>query len=166
MPRVVPGTNNFSSSVNKKNPEIFLYGLNSRQPAARTTISFVSWQQRPQRQQRVVEYTTRLGGSSLVISNIKNESQPSQVNAIIASTKATVKEAMADLETQIATLNANIGTRFSFSDESGIITENCYIMNMTYNFKAVDGGARAIAIIQMTIMTDTPQPAASNRQGN
>lgn len=129
-------------------------GLDSKKPKATSAISFVSWQQRPMQQERVVEYTTRLGGSQLIISNVKNESPASSVLATLSSNAADVTAAVKALETAIKTLRDNIGTRFTFTDENGIVIERCYIVNMTYNIKAVDGGAKAIANLQMTVMTD------------
>ena len=47
------------------------------------------------------------------------------------------------------------GNSYLFTDENNIVTERCYIVNMNYNIRAVDGGAKAIATVQMTVMTDT-----------
>jgi hypothetical protein len=135
--------------------KITFTGLNSSQPRLVTAIEFVSWQQRPMKQMRQVEYTTRLGGSQLVISNVKNESPASSVSAIIAENQTTVAASITALEATLEVMRKNIGTRFTFTDENNIVTERCYIVNMNYNIRAVDGGAKAIATVQMTVMTDT-----------
>jgi len=135
--------------------KITFTGLNPSQPRVATAIEFISWQQRPMQQMRQVEYTTRLGGSQLVISNVKNESPASSVSAIIAENGATVNASVSALEETLEVIRKNIGSRFTFTDENNIVTERCYIVNMNYNIKVVDGGAKAIATVQMTIMTDT-----------
>lgn len=134
--------------------KILFTGLNQKKPKATTTIDFVSWQQRPQKQMRQVEYTTRLGGSKLIVSNLKNESPASSVTAVITSNAASTKASVEALEATIQTLADNIGTRFTWTDENGVVIDRCYIMSMTYNIKAVEGPAKAIATLNMTVMTD------------
>lgn len=118
-------------------------------------VLFRTWQQRPMKPMKQVEYTTRLGGSQLIISNVKTESPMSQVVATMTANEATVKQSIEKLETQIKILRENIGKRFTMIDENLIVLDRNYIMNMTYNIQAVDGPANALATINMNIMTDT-----------
>ena len=122
--------------------------------AQNTTIEFVSWQGRIQKPKKVVEYTTRLGGSRLVISNIKKESQLTTSIAVMSSTGADVTDAVIDLEDKIKTLRKKQGDRFTWTDENGIEIERCYLVDFSYVIKAYDGASKALATISFQIMTD------------
>lgn len=129
-------------------------GLNPKRPKNTNNFLFISWQQRVMKPQNQVEYTTRLGGKSLIISNIKTESPVSNVVAVMRSNKVILKEAIEQLEAIAQTFRDNIGVRFSWIDDNGIVTERCYIVNMTYNIKAYDGPSIALAEYNFQIMTD------------
>jgi hypothetical protein len=135
--------------------KITFTGLNAGKPTDKTELSFISWKQRIMLQQRQVEYTTRLGGSQLIISNVKNESPVSQVTAVIQSNLVDVKTSIQDLENKMKTLSDNVGTMFTWTDDNGLVRERCYIVApITYNINAVAGAAKAIATVSMSIMTD------------
>ena len=121
-----------------------------------TTINFISWVGRPQQSKKVIEYTTRLGGSQLIISNIKNEASPTQVVAMLAydNLSNNVEVAIEALEAQITILRDNIGKRAVFTDEVGITISRLYVMDFQYTIKAVAGGADALATLNMTVLTD------------
>lgn len=130
-------------------------GLDSSRPNNTTAIMFTSWNGRPILQQRQVEAVTRLGGSKLIISNLKKESPQTQVTAILTSNAADVKASIAELETTVQTLGDNKGTRFKYTDENGLVIDNCYIVgDISYNIKACDGPAKAIAYLNFIILTD------------
>jgi hypothetical protein len=148
-------------------PKIKFTGLDATHPNNNTIIIFDSWQQRPQQEVQQVEYTTRLGSSQLVISKIKKESPPSQVTAIIGagagSNSDSVELAIKNLETTIKPLRDNLGKKFEFTDEHGIVLDRCYIMSLSYNIKACTGTYSAICTLNMLVMTDiAPTTAGTN----
>lgn len=117
-------------------------------------IAFDAWNGRPQIPRRQVEFVTRLGGQTLVMSNIKRESTPTQVVAYIGQEGASSSVAIKSLQATIKSLEDNIGTRFTWTDEGGETIPRCYIVDLSYTIKAVDGPVKALATIQMTIMVD------------
>jgi len=118
-------------------------------------IEFTTWNQRPMQPQQKIDYTTRLGGSQLIISKINVSSPVSSVTATLTSNLDDYSSAFDAVNSKITLLSENIGKRFTWTDENGIVQERCYIVDFTsYNIQRIDGGAKVIATLNFQVATD------------
>lgn len=111
-------------------------------------VEFLTWQGRPQYARPILDKTTRLGGNQVVMSVQKTEAVTTSAQAYIGGTT------VAELEEKIISLQSNIGSRGTWTDEAGNIINNFYILDISYTITAVSGAHNFIAALNILCTTD------------
>jgi hypothetical protein len=120
--------------------------FNAIQGSAASSITFDQFKGRPQMAKTVVETTTRLGATSVIVQKLRKESVQTSSTAYI------VDSSTSNLINKIKILKDNIGNRGSFVDESGTVVTNLFLIDYSYTIREVNSGY--LAEINLTTITD------------